>query len=337
MCGRLRRAFTLVELLVVIAIIGILVALLLPAVQSAREAARRTQCINNIKQMALAVHVYESGNKVFPSASRSHWPAGDWVWGHAWGVAILPQCEQTALYDQFDKTGDKSGNSTRHTGLIYQGMNEYNGKLMAGQFIPYMFCPSSPLPKTVLTGTSIPGSLGAPSPTYTAITGAIDHQTAVNKDGQTNQHMFRGIASSGGLLIGKDHVRTGDTRDGLSNTILIAEQSDFCVDSSGAKRDCRSDFGHSFTMGATPTTNFDDRWFNSTTVRYPINAKAWNASGVGDEFYGCNRPIQSAHSGGATVALGDGSVRFIADGVPLQTLFDLCNRNDGHPISSKAF
>ncbi len=100
----------------------------------------------------------------------------------------------------------------------------------------------------------------------------------------------------------------------------------------GSRRNCRSDYNHGFTMGATPINNEDDRWFNTTTVRYPINHKAWNSTGVGDEFYGCNRPIQSAHPGGAMVVLGDGSVRFLSESLDLQTFFDLCNRNDGHVL-----
>src|SRR5690349_9479449 len=114
-----RRAFTLVELLVVIAIIGILVAMLLPAVQSAREAARRMQCSNNLKQMGLALHNYNAANGVFPSGSRSHYSDTSWTWGHAWGVAILPYTEQVNLYDKFDMVGSKSVNG-KHTGLLYQ-------------------------------------------------------------------------------------------------------------------------------------------------------------------------------------------------------------------------
>ena len=99
-----RRGFTLVELLVVIAIIGILIALLLPAVQAAREAARRSQCSNNLKQLGLALMTYNSTYGVFPSATRSHASTG-WIWGFAWGVPIMPFCEQEALYDQMDKVG----------------------------------------------------------------------------------------------------------------------------------------------------------------------------------------------------------------------------------------
>ena len=101
-------AFTLVELLVVIAIIGILVALLLPAIQAAREAARRIQCRNNLKQLGVAVQNYHDTNLAFPSGTRSHQMTAGWVWGHAWPVAILPFSEQRALYDQLDLIGSSA-------------------------------------------------------------------------------------------------------------------------------------------------------------------------------------------------------------------------------------
>jgi prepilin-type N-terminal cleavage/methylation domain-containing protein/prepilin-type processing-associated H-X9-DG protein len=325
------RGFTLVELLVVIAIIGILIALLLPAVQAAREAARRAQCSNNLKQMGLALMTYNSAHGGFPSASRSHATTG-WIWGFAWGVPIMPFCEQTALYEQLDKTGVGSKHSGYpHTGLIYQGMNEFNGRLLDGVLLNYMLCPSSPLPQLGLGGSVIP-SRGVISPMYTAITGAIDHRSAVNKDSQTYEHAARGIQSEGGILLPRKFTKFGEITDGSSNTLLLGEQSGWCYDALGNKVDCRSDYHHCFTMGATPADSIDDRWFNTTTVRYPINYRAWNTTGIGDQYYACNRPIQSAHSGGAQVVFGDGSVRFLYDETDLKTLFNLCNRDDGNVL-----
>ena len=331
-----RSAFTLVELLVVIVIIGVLVALLLPAVQAAREAARRMQCGNNLKQMGLALHNYQTALTKFPAGCRSHDDQNRWTWGHSWAVAILPYAEQTALMDNFDTTGVGSVNGL-HTGLIYKTTNTYNihnGQLVAGVQIPYMLCPSSPLDPMALKGTTIPGPQGAASPTYTAITGAVDHETAVDKSSQSNEHRARGIASRGGILVPWEHITFSDITDGSSNTLMLGEQSDWCVDSNGVKRNCRSDYGHSFTMGTVPRIHTaDDRWFNTTTVRYGIGHKNWNSSGVGENYYACNRPIQGAHPGGAMVLLGDGSVRFLQQSTELQVLYDLSNRDDGHVIA----
>jgi len=333
-----RYAFTLVELLVVIAIIGILIALLLPAVQAAREAARRAQCSNNLKQIGLALHNYNSAHNRFPAGSMSPRRDNVWVWGHAWHVALLPFAEQNALYEKFDFSGKDYGG---HTGLIYQTSsvtyNIYNGKLVAGVSIPYLACPSSPVTRFVMTGSIVPGSAGAMAPDYTAIAGGAYlnvatgqlHPTAINRDGETYPHYSTGIICAGGVLIGNQWLSFRDMTDGSSNTMMVGEQSGWCYTSAGEKVYCRSDFGHSFTMGATPEAHPDNRWFNTTCVRYPINHRTWESVGVGSPYYGCNRPIQSAHPGGAHVLLGDGSVRFVNESIDLQTLFNLANRDDG--------
>jgi prepilin-type processing-associated H-X9-DG protein len=187
------------------------------------------------------------------------------------------------------------------------------------------------LPQFGLEGQAIPAN-GVVSPTYTAITGAVDHPSAVNKDGQSNLHRARGIQSQGGILLPRKFTKFRDITDGSSNTLLVGEQSGWCYADDGTKVDCRSDYHHCFTMGTTPSDSIDDRWFNSTTIRYPINYRAWNTTGIGDQYYACNRPIQSAHSGGAQVALGDGSVRFLYEEMDLKTLYNLANRDDGNAL-----
>ena len=317
-----RRGFTLIELLVVIAIIAILIALLLPAVQQAREAARRSQCRNNLKQIGLALHNYHDTSLMFPACGLPSRTPGTWAWGHAWGIAILRFMEQEPLNKKYDFTGVNSS----HTGLIYTGYNVDNGRLLSGLRIPFLFCPSSPLNEMGLQGQAVPAA-GAQSPTYTAIVGAIDHPSTVDFDSNVNVNAATGKESQGGVLLPFKGKRLADVTDGTSFTILVGEQSDFCRQANGTPVDCRSDHGHSFSMGLTYT---DNRWFNSTSVRYPVNMKSYTATGV--IFYGANNPVQSAHAGGAHVLMGDGTVRYLNQSLQLQTFYNLSNRNDRQTI-----
>jgi len=336
---RPRRAggFTLVELLVVIAIIGILIALLLPAVQAAREAARRSQCTNNLKQLGLAIHNYAAAKGALPAGARTS-PGG--YYGHSWSIAILPYAEEGNIYTQFDFSGikDPSGVGFRSTGLIYgskdgsvPNRNIYNGALLSGKDIPILTCPSSPLNKWAMATLDPPGPVGVISPMYTAIGGAVDHPSTLNYDGQTYPHEAIGQISYGGVLLMGKSLRYKHITDGTSKTMIVGEQSDYCLDSTNQPVDCRSDFGHGLSMGSyTP----ERRFFNGTSVRYGINSRAWNQKGVGDQYYGANRPVQSAHAGGANVLIADGSIQFLDESMDLQALYNLSNRNDGKMLQT---
>ena len=326
------RGFTLVELLVVIAIIGVLVALLLPAVQAAREAARRMSCQNNLKQLGLAVHNYESTHKVLPPGGQPA-PGTSNNYGVSWLALIMPYSEQGAIYDRFDF----EGRTATQTGVVYfNGSfgNAHNGNLVKGHFIKIMFCPSSPLRKWSLTTIDPPGAKGVMSPTYAGISGASQHPDMTNvtlKDGNTDPHNATGLLSKAGVLVSSQQIRFGQIGDGTSNTLMAGEQSDFCLTDQGVKADCRSDVGHGFCLGPS-SYSFNQRDWNITTVRYPINTKTHNRIGIGDMYYGNNRPIQAIHPGGANVLFADGSVRLLVQSTLLQTLFDLANRDDGNTV-----
>jgi prepilin-type processing-associated H-X9-DG protein len=307
---------------VVIAIIAVLIGLLLPAVQKVREAAARMKCSNNLKQLGLALHNYHDANNTLPPGGQTA-PSGGY--GHSWYTFILPYIEQGNIYNQFDSKGVYSP----YTGLVYYGTNEYNGKLLAGKKLSILFCPSSSLPDLALT-TGTPG--GVQSPTYTGISGAIDHRLAINRDGETYEHYGKGIVSRGGVLVSHETRKLTDVSDGTSSTMMVGEQSDYCLTASKAKVDCRSDFGHAFAMG--PGWPGENRTWNVTSVRYAINNKAWENKGVGDVYYGQNRPIQSVHTGGANVLFADGSVRLLSDSTPIQTLYNLANRDDGNVVGN---
>src|SRR5262249_8451391 len=159
--------FTLVELLVVIAIIGVLIALLLPAVQAARESARRTQCGNNLRQIGLALHTYENASKSLPPGGRDTGARG---YRQSWGVRLLPNLEQNNLYSQFDF----ASNYTGWVGGDSWGGNKHNRDLLRNKVFTWMYCPSSVVPRLVL---DVPEHAYANimSPTYTGVAGAKDH------------------------------------------------------------------------------------------------------------------------------------------------------------------
>lgn len=324
-----RAAFTLVELLVVIAIIGILIALLLPAVQAAREAARRTQCTNNLKQASLSALNYESANKQLPEGN--YWRPGI-IFGHSFWVQMLPYTEEYALYDAFDAEGINSN----HTGWL-GGENNATGNmdnkaLLGGVRLPMLFCPSSDLPEFPSldhefegTGTDPPST--AMMATYTGIAGAVDHVSAVTSGSD--------IRSAGGCMIIGEPVPLRRVTDGTSKTIMIAEQSDWFVRTVASRTrttttlvDARSDGNHGFTMGPHGNT-MTTRTFNITTVRHRINEKSTSLAGVSGNT-GPNRSIQSVHSGGAFATFVDGSVHFLSEDTDLQVLYDMSNRDDGN-------
>jgi len=313
-----RMAFTLIELLVVIAIIGVLIGLLLPAVQKVREAAARLKCQSNLRQIGLALHDYHDANSNFPPGAI-YAPAG--VWGHSFWILILPFVEQQNYYDGFDKIGN-TPNSNNCTGWVGGGGNAHNQAFVDSKVIPVLLCPSSPMDPLYDFRATGNGPTKVFLTCYAGIAGAKDGPSTV-QDGD-------GYLSRDGVLIAHDPIKLTDVSDGTSNTMAVAEQSDYCKDASGNNIDiyCRAACTHGFQMGIAPG---DARTFQMTTVLHPINEKSYNATGVGINC-GHNSAIQSAHSGGANVAFADGSVHFLAESINIQTLYDLANRNDGHVL-----
>lgn len=310
---KLRRSgFTLVELLVVIAIIGILIALLLPAVQAAREAARRTQCSNNLKQIGLGLHNYHSARKAFPPGGvlRNNQ-------GHSWWVLICPYVEETSIYQRFQSNTDT-------TGWVGDTGNAFNRAIVQNVFISFMRCPSSSLP---MFGLDTPDQLNANvmSPTYAGVAGANDHSTSKAMPPPSAP----GRLSFGGALIRVKAIPISKITDGTSSTLQVVEQSDFCKSVTGTLEDCRSDCWHGFPMGPGLGQPITERAFNTTTILHRVNEKSYAAVGVAGNC-GPNRPFQSVHSGGAIALFCDGSVRFISETIAIQTLYDLANRDDGH-------
>jgi prepilin-type N-terminal cleavage/methylation domain-containing protein/prepilin-type processing-associated H-X9-DG protein len=327
-----RSGFTLVELLVVIAIIGILIALLLPAVQAAREAARRSQCTNNLKQMGLALHNYADSFKKFPSGSiaMGHGPTAF--------VLMLPYLEQRALHAQLKFNPDSYyfGSTASDVNMALHDVT-----------IPAYVCPSSPLDPfgyTTCSSCSVQPTTNRKllKGSYVLIMGGLTHSSVDNQ-------AAKGPMSAGGVFLRGRAIGFQDITDGTSNTMAIGEQGDWGkVVASNTRTDIRASDGSGLWMAMWTNTNpsgngtltaaglTDHRCYAMTTVAKPIGFKesiAGAAGTPGTQPNNCNTPLQSAHPGGCNVLLCDGSVRFLSESLQLQTLYDLANRDDGHPLS----
>ncbi len=342
MRARERYGFTLVELLVVIAIIGILIALLLPAVQAAREAARRAQCSNNLKQLGLALHNYHDTYKCFPIGARTGgWNGG---WGTSFYVRLLPFVEQTALADQWPWT-EKDATYDRDEGYANGNVNLRGTPVDITQLqISALRCPSSPLPlfrgNNGMTN-SYAGIAGAVEPTGQYVpTRQQPCCTCCSSASFNNPN--DGLTSGSGMLVGGSSIvlKFADCTDGSSNTMILGEISDWMFDSAGNRRNPGGPSNHGWSMGCgsnatvtnvstTPLT--DSRWFNLTSIRYPVGTRTYDLPGVSDN-YGPNNPLLSAHPGGAQIALTDGSSRFLSDTTNLETLKVLADRDDNIPV-----
>ena len=280
---RERRAFTLIELLVVIAIIAALVALLLPAVQQAREAARRTQCRNNLKQLGLALHNYHDTHGVLPMGY--HWPLGT-----GWTYHLLPHLEQTTLYTSFTV-----GTPTTATTSIWRSGPP---EVALGVSIPVFRCASSTSPVAVDNVNSIDRRvpcdyLGCASGVRTT-----DSGTSVNGIG---------VVDLDGAFFRISSVRLSDILDGTSNTVGVGETF-----YESSELDHWSIGSDDLGRNSTPTSADASEFLGSLGVEL-------NRFDDGSSTDVLEISFKSRHVGGCQFLLLDGSVRFLSENISQYT------------------
>ncbi|MDB5335604.1 MAG: hypothetical protein JWN70_1223 [Planctomycetaceae bacterium] len=323
--GTQRKGFTLIELLVVIAIIAVLIALLLPAVQQAREAARRSQCKNNLKQQGIALHGFHDTFNRFPAGCNPDmdpWKSpgsADAHYGSNWKIWTLPYIDQANVYNKWQFNG-QSGYS-----------NANNFALLSGIMLSVHRCPSSILPDF---STRPHRNMYT---CYTAIAGSATDVGAFATAGG-------GLCSDHGIMGARSLTKIKDITDGTTNTILVGEQSNELRDANN-KILLGATYGGSVGISVTAmgpdavsegcqmTTNSSEL-YNITTVRYPINqiGMTVGAGGCNDNV-GNNIPLSSLHTGGAHFLMADGSVRFLSNNMNLQTLSYAAARDDSQVIT----
>jgi prepilin-type N-terminal cleavage/methylation domain-containing protein len=336
------RGFTLVELLVVIAIIGMLVALLLPAVQAAREAARRAQCTNNLKQIALAMHNYHSANRVLPSGAICPLP----MWGyytthcHTWLEFLFPFIEEQTTYDKLNFT------VLNHQGSNPAALNNYVNHLL--------ICPSDPDAGLMDNGRNngyLPGVAGTFSlaQSYTPSGGPLRKNycgpipqtpstppfiNCQGKLGGADDRLSVGgtIPLDASLPPGAPGMFAGgpyayhfeDCTDGLSKTLLIGETLPVYNTS-------YMYFGGHMHVGSTNAPPNYHLLNLPCETGPPCPKQPTTAEGT---CYRCMGGYMSEHSGGFSAALSDGSVRFIDEEIDYFLYQYLGNRKDGQIIGS---
>jgi len=314
-----RRAFTLTELLVVIAIIGTLVSLLLPAVQQARESGRRTQCTNNLRQLALAAQNFHDTYRKLPSSIR---PAGltplPRISGH---IQLLPLIEQKNAYDQYDQSRNWN-----------DPVNANATKLVIRSFI----CPSTPEPKRL-------DGLPEASPWTADIAAATDYSPTIGVDDRLQLANLVDYAGPG-MLPKNTEPRLAQVTDGLSNTILYGESAGrpFLY-----RRNHRvgSLPGNRVNGGGwvRPASDFsvDGSSYDGASIPGPCAINCTNGEDFGNipfphPYYGSEGSSEAYafHPGGANFAFGDGSVRLLSDTISIRDFARLVTRDGGEAMSA---
>jgi prepilin-type N-terminal cleavage/methylation domain-containing protein/prepilin-type processing-associated H-X9-DG protein len=372
-CKTRRRAFTLIELLVVIAIIAVLIALLLPAVQSAREAARRAQCVNNLKQLGLAMHNYISSFDTFPpggitkvSATNPGDPWDAQANSFCWRALILPQMEQNNLYNavnlQINVSVNPSElftayNMTLASWLCPSDGTNGNGKLQAGNTATGLgqFCNTvndlTGKPTTIVPVSNYAGSFGdnyCGGPLLS--TGGLPWETPWNASPPAGQPRIGwngywgtsfgppdGFTAGGGKMRGFFDYRGTQPPPNLA-AVTDGTSNSILVGEMIPDRAADSNFW--FQNGGLAGTTVPLGW-NSNTFPPgdPSCNQQWQNSTapVGCRFSAAAKGFVSYHPGGSNFLFADGSVRFLKNSIGLPLYCALGSRNGSEVVSSDAY
>ena len=302
------KGFTLVELLVVIAIIGILIALLLPAVQAAREAARRMSCSNNLKQIALACHTYKDNQDVFPSAWIEDYAGEKIDRGSlfAWGALILPFMERASIGSMLDFDNQ-----------IHHGVPGGGGNIdQIGRVLPVYRCASDNGPDTI------------PIPAYPGFYPEIPALALSNYvgSGSTHHPCYHGFKTEGdpepipnGVMRRNSRTRMRDISDGTSNTFLAGERT-FAAEKNGGYE------GRAFWAGPPGPPG----WQLSCWAALVTGASGYYQEPAAPRINGHPYGFSSSHPGGAQFGMCDGSVRFVDEDINPLTFDDFIDIRDGN-------
>jgi prepilin-type N-terminal cleavage/methylation domain-containing protein len=323
---RRQAGFTLVELLVVIAIIGVLVALLLPAVQAAREAARRTQCTNNLKQLGLSLHNFHDVNKIFPAADDEliNSPVtGSNVWNASWMTHILPYIEQQPLFAlyRFDKDWQDSATNDAANGPVKTNIKTF-------------LCPSAP------TRNTRPANANRGNTDYAATTEREFPNPFLNA-GQSSavsqsDPNFIGVLGHNKLLalgvMSPANRRMASITDGTSNTFLVAECAGRNTYWWMGKRQATT---ISNGPWANPGARIQIGGCDPANSNYPLNTN----NVAGPRAVNCinSKEIYAFHPSGACVVLADASVRLVSANLDLNIAYALLTRERGETIATTDF